>query len=152
MNIAHKKILVFFMYVVFGWMIVFFIFGNSGIIYNIKQSQQIIDLLEKVWKSRIEIEEMTREYVKLIEMKEPSQAFLIDQGRKTKDLLVFKIKDPLQSTEKNKKVLQLLQEDKKSFIYAGIIAILFLFAGSVGITYSIKRQKSSALGEIDDHI
>ncbi|MGL4394513.1 MAG: hypothetical protein ACRCS8_04740 [Brevinema sp.] len=148
----YKKLLVILIYISVGWMIVGFVFGNSGILYNIKQSQRIIDLSERVWKSRIEIEEMTREYAELVEMKTPSQAFLIDQGRKTEDLLVFKIKDPITTPQKNKKILQVLEEDKKSFIYAGIFAALFLLVGWIAIPHIVKNRKTLESGDSDDRL
>ncbi|MGL4560680.1 MAG: hypothetical protein ACRCV0_00120 [Brevinema sp.] len=140
MFVEHKKILIFVMYIFFGWMIGLFVFGEFGILYNIHQSQQIIELSEKIWKSRIEIEEMTREYGELLEMKEPTQSFLIDQGRKTQNLLVFKIKDPKPKEEKTR---NFVQEEKKSFIYTGVVALLFLFIGCAGIWYTISKYKGS---------
>ena len=150
-EIMKLKVLLPFLYLTIAFFVAFFIFGKPGILYNIYRSKEEVRLLDTVWKSYIEIEEMTREYYRLVEMKTPNQAFLIEQGRKLQDVLVFKI------DEERKEIYPqdlLIEQEKKLFFSIGFIAIVVLLSGYIGlflITY-IAKKKTQARQENEGFI
>ena len=112
------------------WLVGILIFGKSGFIDNIYQSKETERLAEKVVQSRNELENMTREYYRLSEMKEPTQAFLMEQGRKTKDIVVFKMNTKTDSSGQGSS--SILKEELL-FFQSGGIALIILFLGCLGI-------------------
>lgn len=140
-----KKYLLFLIYLGVVWLVGIFIFGKAGILDNMYQSKEILRLTEAIWKSNIEIEEMTREYYKLAHMKIPNQAFLIEQGRKTQNIIVFKMKEHFQTPMKQKISLD---AEKDLFVFGGFIAFCILLVGCIAIfiiAYISKYKKDKML-------
>lgn len=125
-----SKIFLFVVYVGVIWLVGISIFGKSGVIDNMYQSKEAIHLTEELWKSRNELENMTREYYRLLEMKEPTQAFLVEQGRKTKDIIVFKMNTITDYSELDKASIA---NEQLLFFQSSSIALMILFLGCLGI-------------------
>jgi len=143
----NKKYLSFIIYICVIWLISIFIFGKAGILDNMYQSKEILRFTKAVWKSNIEIEEMTREYFHLSNMKIPNQAFLIEQGRKTKNIIVFKSKEYYNTPMKQKISLE---AEKEIFIFGGVLVFCILLIGFLAIfiiTYLSKSKKNKISNE-----
>jgi len=123
----------------------FFVFGKSGVIDNMYQSKEAIRLTEELGRSKNELETMTREYYRLLEMKEPTQAFLIEQGRKTKDVIVFKMNTTIDSSDQN--TSSILKEQVLFFQSSGI-ALIILFLGCLGIYIISYLNKKKRIKEL----
>ncbi len=141
----HKsKMLWLFIYVAITGLVSLVVFGESGILDNISKSQEIVRLTSVIQKSQAEIDEMTNEYYRLLSMKTPTQAFLIDQGRKSRDIVVFKnivsndYEDDLSSLEK----------DQKLFFVIGVVALVILLLGFIGIVIVDFRHKKKEVTDV----
>ena len=130
-------------FIVFIWLLGILIFGKAGIIDNIYQSKETEHLAEKVVQSRNELENMTKEYYRLSEMKEPTQAFLIEQGRKTKDIVVFKMNTKTNSSQRNS-----IFREEVLFFQSGGIALIILFLGCLGIYIIAYLNKKKRIKEL----
>ncbi len=127
-KIAKSKTVLISIYVVIAALVGLFIFGDSGILDNMSQSQRIVALSGRILESQTEIDKMTEEYQKLSAMRTPNQAFLIDQGRKTSNIIIFQmnpftVQDDVQDREPQRHL----------FLVISVIALLILFFGCVGI-------------------
>lgn len=142
-----KQVLFILVYVIFALLIGIFIFGDSGIVYNIHQERELIRLSEQVVKSRAEVEEMTLEYEKLFAMKAPTYAFLMEQGRKTKNIYVFTTKD---KSNKISNAEIFLNEEKRVLIYSAIAAVIILLFGYFGIWYTFKKYNTRNKESMND--
>lgn len=133
-----SKFFLLFVYTIVVWLVVIFIFGKAGILDNMNQEKIILQLTDDVWKSNIEIEEMTREYYRLVEMKSVSESFLIEQGRKLNDVVVFTMNENVEKVQ-----LSRLSTERELFFNSGIIALIILFIGflSIFIVFYINKQK-----------
>ena len=125
-----SKFFLFVVYVGVIWLVGIFIFGKSGVIDNMNQSKEAMHLTEVLWQSKEELENMTREYYRLSEMKEPTQAFLVEQGRKTEDIIVFKRNTKTDSSEQEKKSIT---KEQLLFFQSVGVALIILFLGLLGI-------------------
>ena len=137
-----------FLFVVFVGVILLlgiFIFGKSGVIDNMHQLKEAVRLTEELGRSKNELETMTREYYRLLEMKEPTQAFLIEQGRKTKDVIVFKMNATVDSSEQ--KTSPILKEELLFFQSIGM-ALIILFLGCFGIYIIAHFNKKKRIKEL----
>ncbi len=121
-----------------------FIFGESGILDNISKSQEIVRLTSAIQKSQSEIDGMTEEYYRLLSMKEPTQAFLIDQGRKSKNIVVFKTVSTNDSKNNNSSI----EKDKKLFFIIGIASLVILLLGCIGIAFVNFRHKKEEMADV----
>ncbi len=127
-KIANSKTVLISIYVVIAALVGLFIFGDSGILDNMNQSQRIVMLSNKILESQIEIDKMSEEYQKLSAMRTPNQAFLIDQGRKTSNIKIFQM-NPFDAPA----VSPAKEPQRQLFLVISIIALLILFFGCVGI-------------------
>ena len=125
-----SKFFLFVVYIGVIWLVGIFIFGKSGVIDNMNQSKEAMHLTEVLWQSKEELENMTREYYRLSEMKEPTQAFLVEQGRKTEDIIVFKRNTKTDSSEQEKKSIT---KEQLLFFQSVGVALIILFLGLLGI-------------------
>ena len=128
--IMKSKFFLFVVYIGVIWLVGIFIFGKSGVIDNMNQSKEAMHLTEVLWQSKEELENMTREYYRLSEMKEPTQAFLVEQGRKTEDIIVFKRNTKTDSSEQEKKSIT---KEQLLFFQSVGVALIILFLGLLGI-------------------
>ena len=142
-----SKIFLFVVYVGVIWLVGIFIFGKSGVIDNMYQSKEAIRLTEELWQSKDELENMTKEYYRLSDMKEPTQAFLIEQGRKTKDIIVFKMNAKTDSSEQDEASIA---KEQLLFFQSSGVALIILFLGFLGIyiiAYFNKKKKIKELSK-----
>lgn len=140
----NKKYGYFFLYLSVFWLVGLFIFGESGILDSTYKSKEILRLKNIVLQSGMEIEEMTREYQKLKSMKVPDQAFLIQQGRKTQNIIIFK--KPNINIQKQTEIS--LNSEKQLFLRVGGMALIFLLFGILGlqvITWYLQRKQVSLI-------
>ena len=122
-----------------------FIFGKAGLIDNMYRSKEITRLAEDLRQSKNELENMTKEYYRLSEMKEPTQAFLIEQGRKTKDIVVFKMNTGRDSSgQKSSSVLK----EELLFFQSSWVALIILFLGCLGIYIIAYTNKKKRIKEL----
>ena len=140
-----SKIFLFVVYVGVIWLVGIVIFGKSGVIDNIHQSKELVRLTEELWESRNDLENMTREYYRLSEMKEPTQGFLIEQGRKTKDVIVFKMNTKTDSSEQGKTSIA---KEQLLFFQSSGVALIILFLGFLGIYMIAYLNKKKRIKEI----
>lgn len=140
----NKKYGYFFLYLSVFWLVGLFIFGESGILDSTYKSKEILRLKNIVLQSGMEIEEMTREYQKLKSMKVPDQAFLIQQGRKTQNIIIFK--KPNVNIQKQTEIS--LNSEKQLFLRVGGMALIFLLFGILGlqvVTWYLQRKQVSLI-------
>lgn len=140
----NKKYGYFFLYLSVFWLVGLFIFGESGILDSTYKSKEILRLKNIVLQSGMEIEEMTREYQKLKSMKVPDQAFLIQQGRKTQNIIIFK--KPNVNIQKQTEIS--LNSEKQLFLRVGGMALTFLLFGILGlqvVTWYLQRKQVSLI-------
>lgn len=140
----NKKYGYFFLYLSVFWLVGLFIFGESGILDSTYKSKEILRLRNIVLQSGMEIEEMTREYQKLKSMKVPDQAFLIQQGRKTQNIIIFK--KPNVNIQKQTEIS--LNSEKQLFLRVGGMALIFLLFGILGlqvVTWYLQRKQVSLI-------
>ncbi|SFB67623.1 hypothetical protein SAMN02745150_00085 [Brevinema andersonii] len=140
----NKKYGYFFLYLSVFWLVGLFIFGESGILDSTYKSKEILRLKNIVLQSGMEIEEMTREYQKLKSMKVPDQAFLIQQGRKTQNIIIFK--KPNVNIQKQTEIS--LNSEKQLFLRVGGMALIFLLFGILGlqvITWYLQKKPVSLI-------
>ena len=142
-----SKIFLFVVYVGVIWLVGIFIFGKSGVIDNMYQSKEAIRLTEELWQSKDELENMTKEYYRLSDMKEPTQAFLIKQSRKTKDINGFKMNAKTDSSEQDEASIA---KEQLLFFQSSGVALIILFLGFLGIyiiAYFNKKKKIKELSK-----
>lgn len=137
-----SKILLPLVYGAVIWLIGIFIFGSSGVLDNIYQSKEIIRLTKTLITSQQELENMVQEYYVLSSMEKPNDAFLIDQGRKVKKIILFKINE--ENQHGSDKGISLTDE-KTLLIQSSIIFLIVLSLGFFGIfivTYWYHKKKN----------
>lgn len=142
----NKKYGYFFLYLSVFWLVGLFIFGESGILDSTYKSKEILRLKNIVLQSGMEIEEMTREYQKLKALKVPDQAFLIQQGRKTQNIIIFK--NPNINIKKQAEIS--LNSEKQLFFRVGGMALIFLLCGILGLqvlTWYLQRKQVSLISK-----
>ncbi len=140
-----SKFFLFVVYIGVIWLVGIFIFGKSGVIDNMYQSKEVIRLTEELWQSKDELKNMTREYYRLSDMKEPTQAFLIEQGRKTTDVIVFKMNTATESLAQEE--VSITKEQLLFFQSSGVALFILLlgFLGIYIIAYLNKKKKIKEL-------
>ena len=125
-----SKIFLSVIYIGVIWLVGIFIFGKSGVIDNMYQAKETIRLTETLWQSKNELESMTRELHHLSAMQEPTQAFLIEQGRKTKEIIVFKMNTINNSLEQE---TSSILKELLLFFQCISIALIIIVLGCLGI-------------------
>ncbi len=133
-----------FIYIAITGLVGLVVFGESGILDNISKSQEIVRLTSAMQKSQSEIDEMTNEYNRLLAMRTPTQAFLIDQGRKSRDIVVFK---NIVSSDYDDD-LSSLEKDQKLFFVIGVGALIILLLGFIGIAIVDFRHKKEEVTDV----
>ncbi|MGL4676406.1 MAG: hypothetical protein ACRCWI_01905 [Brevinema sp.] len=134
---VKSKVVLLSVYFAIVALVMVFIFGESGILDNITQSQEIVKLTEALSISQLEIDEMIAEYYRLSGMKIPNQAFLINQGRKSQDIVVYKMKSPSSSLSDNFSI----EKEKKLFFMIGSIALIILLLGCIAVVIIGKTKE-----------
>ena len=140
-----SRMFLFIVFIGIIWLAGIFMFGKSGFIDNVYQTKEITRLAENLGRSRNELENMTREYYRLSEMKEPTQAFLIEQGRKTKDIMVFKMNTKTDVSEQN---FSYFLKEEFLFLKSSWIALIILFLGCLGIYVIAHINKKKRIKEL----
>ncbi len=141
----HKsKMVLIFIYVAITGLVGLVVFGKSGILDNLSKSQEIVRLNTAIQKSQSEIDEMENEYHRLTSMKTPTQAFLIDQGRKLRDIIVFKnvVSEELDND------ISPLEKDQKLFFIIGVVALVILLLGFIGIAVVDFKHKKEEVADV----
>ncbi|MGL5956085.1 MAG: hypothetical protein ACRC0X_05715 [Brevinema sp.] len=124
-------------YIAITGLVAIFIFGKSGILDHISQSQEIVKLTEELSQSQLEIDEMTSEYYRLARMKTPNQAFLINQGRKSQNIVIYKMKSPESLLTDDSST----EKEKKLFFTIASIAFLILLLGYISVVIIGKTKE-----------
>ncbi|MDK2819089.1 MAG: hypothetical protein KFW21_06545 [Spirochaetota bacterium] len=141
-----SKIFLSVIYIGVIWLVGIFIFGKSGVIDNMYQAKETIRLTEILWQSKNELESMTREIHHLSSMQEPTQAFLIEQGRKTKEIIVFKMNTISNSSEQE---TSSILKEQLLFFQSISIALIIIVLGCFGIYIIAYVNKTKIIKELN---
>ncbi len=136
---VKTKFLLIIFYIIATCLVLLFVFGDAGVLENMTQSQEIKRLNTLVQESQKDINNMTEEYNSLLSMKTPNQAFLIDQGRKSKDIVIFKVSDSTDSDTNQKSI-----SEQKLFLTISLVALCILVVGCICIAiihFNDKKNK-----------
>lgn len=135
---AQSKTVLIAIYIFITVLVAIFVFGKSGILDSMTQSQEIVKLVNMVNQSQIEMDEMTKEYHTLAKMKKPTTAFLVGQGRKAGNIIVFQQSSSSTLAVKNNDEIS---QERVLFFIIALIALGILLVGCISIFHLNIKSK-----------